>query len=493
MKVLVAGAGPTGLVLALWLAKKGIPVRIVDKAQGPGETSRAMAVQARTLELYAQLGFADEVVEEGIQVKSIQALESGHPVAKFEFKDLGDGLSPYPFVLSYPQDDHERLLGRHLKEAGIEIEWNTEVQDLTQTENSVTVTLSKDGQTKEDTYDYVCGCDGAHSVVRQRLGVGFPGGTYDVPFFVADVVATGEVSEEAFRANLSSEILLVFPIRSSGHFRLIGTVPEAQADNDLIRFEDIKDHVEQLGAIKVECVDWFSRYKVHHRVAQNFRVGRCFIAGDAGHIHSPAGGQGMNTGIGDAVNLAWKLAEVAHGADPSLLDTYEAERLAFAHSLVESTDRVFGAVTNKGAIGYLTRDVFLAHVAPFALGFHWARETLFKTVSQTKIDYRHSPLSEGAAGGVHGGDRLPWLGDNYAPLTKLEWQGHVYGGNPIQIPGLPIHQFPWTDQAKEAGFQKDALYVIRPDGYVALAQSDPSPTDVAKFLDAFQGRTAVSA
>ena len=354
MKVLVAGAGPTGLVLALWLAKKGIPVRIVDKAQGPGETSRAMAVQARTLELYNQLGIADEVIKEGIKTKGIQALERGHPVVAFELENLGAGLSPYPFVLSYPQDEHERLLGRHLKEAGIEIEWNTEVQDLKETSDSVTVSFNKQGQTQEDTYDYVCGCDGAHSVVRQRLGLGFPGGTYDVIFFVADVVANGEVSEEAFRANLGSDILLVFPIRSSGHFRLIGTVPEPHADNEMVRFEDIQAQVEELGGLKVQSVDWFSRYKVHHRVAQNFRVGRCFIAGDAGHIHSPVGGQGMNTGIGDAVNLAWKLAEVAHGADPALLDTYEAERLAFAQSLVETTDRAFTAVTNKGVLGYLT-------------------------------------------------------------------------------------------------------------------------------------------
>src|SRR5262249_53435683 len=157
-------------------------------------------------------------------------------------------------------------------------------------------------------------------------------------------------------------------------------------------------------------------YKVHHRVAQNFRVGRCFLAGDAGHIHSPVGGQGMNTGIGDAVNLAWKLVEVARGADPALLHTYEPERLAFAQSLVETTARASTAVTNKAFVGSPTRDVSLAHIAPAALGSPWARKRLFRTVSQVKIEYRHSALSQGSAGEVHGGDRLPWTGDNYDAL-----------------------------------------------------------------------------
>ena len=188
--------------------------------------------------------------------------------------------------------------------------------------------------------------------------------------------------------------------------------------------------------IDVERVHWFSTYRVHHRVADHFRQGRAFLLGDAAHIHSPVGGQGMNTGIGDAVNLAWKLAAVLRGrAAPSLLDSYEPERIAFARRLVATTDRAFTAVTSPGAIARRVRLNIVPLVMPALFALATTRRFMFRTISQTAVNYRGSSLSEGRAGTVHGGDRLPWVNasasgvaeDNFAPLTSLDWQVHVYG------------------------------------------------------------------
>jgi hypothetical protein len=276
-------------------------------------------------------------------------------------------------------------------------------------------------------------------------------------------------------------------------------VPEELTGRDGLTFEDVRPTVAKLVGIRVGSVNWFSTYRVHHRVAEHFRVGRAFLAGDAGHIHSPAGGQGMNTGIGDAVNLAWKLAAVVQGrADETLLDTYETERIAFAHSLVTTTDRLFQVMVGRGAGSQAFRELLLPHVAPFLLGFSAIRTRAFRLVSQTRISYHDSALSEGAAGDVHGGDRLPWVppasaeAGNFAPLTSVDWQIHVYGAasqalrDAARDASLALHEFPCSEHAEEAGLKRDALYLVRPDGYVALADVGQDVKALQAFLAQFK-------
>jgi 2-polyprenyl-6-methoxyphenol hydroxylase-like FAD-dependent oxidoreductase len=496
VQVLIAGAGPTGLMLALRLARHGVSLRIIDKARGPGLASRAMAVHARTLEFYRQLGCADDVVALGVKIEAIHLRDRDHEVARLPFKDIGAGLSPYPFVLAFPQDDHERFLVEQLQALGVEIEWNTALASFSQDGNGVHALLDQGGIESFCDAAYLCGCDGARSRVREALQLGFPGGTYEHLYYVADVQVDGPRNTDLVGHIGEHTFALMLPVRSSGMQRLIGIMPASADNKPEPTFEDVRPVVEPLLGIKVNEVNWFSTYRVHHRVAAQFRVGRCFISGDAAHIHSPAGGQGMNTGIGDAVNLAWKLAQVLQQrADPSLLDSYEAERIVFARKLVATTDRVFQLVVSDGAGGQLVRHWLLPHVFPFLTGFAAARRAMFKTLSQVQINYEDSMLSAGRAGEILGGDRLPWVHaaghDNFDPLQSMDWQLHVYGESAASLEaeadalGLPLHIFQWSDEADKAGLLQDGAYLVRPDGYVALAlprqESGSLPEYVARL------------
>lgn len=348
---------------------------------------------------------------------------------------------------------------------------------------------------------YIAGCDGAHSTVRAATAIGSPGGTYERLFYVADVAAAGPVMNGELHVALDeADLLAVFPLKRAAHARFIGTVREAVSPaRDALSWDDVsRTAMDHLG-VSVERVHWFSTYRVHHRVANRFQQGRAFLLGDAAHIHSPVGGQGMNTGIGDAVNLAWKLAAVVHGRSPaSILNTYEPERIAFARRLVATTDRAFTVVTSSGRLARFVRTSVVPRLLPVLFKSTAVRRLMFRTVSQIAINYHDSAISEGAAGRVKAGDRLPWVRfdepvggqpDNFAPLASLEWQAHVYGERPVEAAklcasrGLPLHAFPWQRAVARAGLKRDALYLVRPDGYVALADSAGDASALARYLE----------
>ena len=403
--------------------------------------------------------------------------------------------------MAYPQDDHERFLVAKLKEASFDVEWRSKLTGFTEDGDGIRAAISCNGRTEEARFEYICGCDGAHSRIRETLNIGFPGGTYDQLFYVADVRVARGFDRDLY-INLGKQILtLMFPVRSSGMQRLIGLVPSELSDHTDLTFDDIRDRVERQLDVKVAELNWFSTYRVHHRVAERFRAGRAFLLGDAGHIHSPVGGQGMNTGIGDAINLGWKLAHVVQSrAHPSLLDTYEPERIGFARSLVETTDRAFTPLTAEGVSGEVTRRIIAPLVFSVALRFAPTRHAIFRLISQARIHYPDSPLSQGRAGHVHGGDRLPWTGhgedDNFSPLRSLDWQLHAYGkierdlASAARELSLATHTFPWSGQAHDAGFQRDAAYLVRPDGYVAAALDDQSVPTLKALIDRFGIRFA---
>ena len=495
-EVLIVGAGPTGLVLALWLTKLGARIRIVDKTAEPGTTSRALAVQARTLELYRQLDLAEAVVARGHRVLAGNFWVGGERKARIPFNDMGKGLTPYPFLHIFPQDEHEKLLVSKLQTLGVSVERKTELLHFTETADGVVARLRGPDGTEEDCEAiYLAGCDGARSTVRETIGTGFPGGTYQHIFYVADVEADGPAIDGELHIDLDpADFVAIFPLAGQGRARLIGTVRDERAEHpDTLTFEDISNHAIGQMKVAVRHVNWFSTYHVHHRVTQHFRKGRAFLAGDAAHIHSPAGGQGMNTGIGDAINLAWKLAAVVKGrATATLLDTYEAERIGFARKLVASTDRAFTFATGQGAFAAFVRTRLAPLILPALFSFSAVRRFAFRTVSQTMINYREGPLSRGAAGHVQGGDRLPWVAtggvDNYTPLASTDWQVHVYGEPSSELSvwcsqrKLPLHTFAWQAEHAIAGLARNAIYLLRPDTYVALAEPSGSPDAIDRYF-----------
>jgi 2-polyprenyl-6-methoxyphenol hydroxylase-like FAD-dependent oxidoreductase len=475
-----------------------VRVRIIDKTAEPGTTSRAVAVQARTLELYRQLNLSAAVVEAGVQVAAANLWVGGTQAARLPLGRMGEGLSPFPYALTYPQDAHERLLIERLGASGVKVERRTELLRFDQHPDKVRVVLKRpDGS--EEICEAAClaGCDGAHSTVREALGTGFPGGTYSGLFYVADVDATGPAADGEIHVDFEeADFLAVFPLKGTGRLRLIGPISwEPDSEHSELTFDDVGERAIRNLKLTIDKVNWFSTYRVHHRVAARFREGRVFLLGDAAHVHSPVGGQGMNTGIGDAVNLAWKLAAVLiGGTGESLLATYEPERIGFARRLVATTDRAFTLVTKQGVVARWVRTRLVPVIAPLLFRIAPLRRFFFHTVSQIGVNYRNSPLSVGAAGAVRGGDRLPWVEtepgkDNFTPLASLTWQVHIYGEPRRGLAEvcaelqLALHVFSWRQEMQRCGLLRGALYLVRPDGYVALADPHADPRRLRHYFD----------
>lgn len=477
--VLIVGAGPTGLALATFLHHFGAPFRIVDASSGPAQRSKAMGVQARTLELYRILGLADGAVALGVPADRATVRVEGEVVGGFSLGEMGRGLSPYPFLLTLAQDVHEHYLLRHLEDHGVHVEWDTALLGLEEEEGAVLAHLDGGEAVRAC---WLVGCDGAHSTVRKALDIGFPGGTSEGLFFVADV----DIDRENRDINVGLDeraVNLLFPVRTTGTQRVIGFVNGDAREGGELQFEEVRPVVERLLDLEVRELHWFSSYRVSHRVADRFRQGRCFLAGDAGHIHSPVGGQGMNTGIGDAMNLAWKLAGVHRRTLPeAVLDTYEAERMPFARTLIQTTDRAFQRVSAEGAVAGFVR----TRVVPVAIralsGWSAARPRIFRAISQIRIAYPGSSLSVGRVGGVRAGDRLPWLEevDNHAVLDG-RWQVQVYGEVPEELAtaarelGLLLHPF-----APAGPMSGGGVLLVRPDGHVGLASTAADAADALR-------------
>ncbi|KAF3090498.1 hypothetical protein TWF706_009891 [Orbilia oligospora] len=478
--VLIAGAGPTGLMAALWLTNLGTPFRIVDKHPLAADTSRATVVHARTLEYYRMLGLSERAVSEGRVVKNMAFFGNLKEIVRREFNSIGRGKSKFPFVLAYPQDLNEQMLIEELEKRGVNVERDVEVTSLSQNDEYATVTL-KNKQGEEEIFEasYVLGCDGGHSVVRAHTNIKSTPGAYAQRFFVADV--EGEVSVGLENVNIcfnANDFCLLFAM-PNGRIRLAGWAPEESVNREF-SFSDVEESVKRNTGAVVSKVHWFSTYTVYHGVAETFRDRRVFICGDAAHVHSPVGGQGMNTGLGDASNISWKLAAVLAGkANPDILDTYQSERRPFAERLVNTTDKSFSIATDRGFAGWVWRTLVMGNVAPLIFRLGLLDNTLFETISQIRIEYRDSAISNGNhISNLYAGDRLPWVSfddtgvDNFDPLGGLNWQIHVYGDLSDNVKvfgqetGLKISNFPYNNEVKAKGISKDCVILVRPDGYI---------------------------
>jgi 2-polyprenyl-6-methoxyphenol hydroxylase-like FAD-dependent oxidoreductase len=507
--VLVVGAGPTGLMLANQLGRRGVRALIVDRHSGPAQQSRAMAVQARTLEIYSKLGIAERALELGRRGNAANMWAEGKWSARIPLGDIGKSISPFPFVLMLGQDDNEHIMGDHLRNWNMAVQWNTELTALRQEPGHVTATLKQpDGSTRKITAAYVAGCDGGRSAVRELSGITFPGAPYEHVFFVADTEATGPMVPEELNVYLWRDgFHLFFPMRGRDRWRVIGILPRKLRGRDDVTFEELAPDIRQeAGANLVfkQC-SWFSTYRIHHRAAEKFRDRRGFLLGDAAHVHSPAGGQGMNTGLQDAYNLGWKLALVVKGhADEALLDTYETERIPVARRLLSTTDQAFMLVVSDSWLAALFRTRILARIVAFAMTFERAQKLAFRTISQTGISYRESPLSKTLPGVPEGapraGDRFPWLrlrfqasGPAEDLFQKLDDTcfNLVVIGQPAEGVSAPAGLLRTVvipaDNANagelaRAGIAGACFYLLRPDGHVGLAGTRLDDGAVIQYL-----------
>jgi len=509
--VLIVGAGPTGLMLANQLVRRGVNPVIIDRHPGPSLQTKALGVQARTLEIYAQLGIIERALELGQPATGANLWPEGRFGARIPLGDIGRSLSPYPFLLILGQDDNERLLGDALRARGVQVQWDTELVALEQGASDVRVTLKRaNGPMQELRARWVGGCDGARSGVRELNGIGFPGAPYEHVFFVADTTATGPMVPNELNVYLWKDgFNLFFPMRGRDHWRVVGILPRELRGRDGVQFDAVVPSMrEHAGRALVfsEC-RWFSTYRIHHRRAERFRDRHCFLLGDAAHIHSPVGAQGMNTGLQDAYNLGWKLALVATDrADESLLDTYEAERLPVAERLLGTTDRGFALVVSESFASRMLRTRVLARVAAFAMRFERVRRLAFRTISQIGIRYPESRLSENLPGphadAPRAGDRFPWLKlrfssasapeDLFARLDDTRFNLIVIGqpalrADPPELAGLLRTHVVADDPGNKkvlaaAGIPDPSYYLLRPDGHIALAGTRLGAAVLSRYL-----------
>src|SRR5215475_1674306 len=427
--VLIIGAGPTGLSLAGQLLRYGIDFIIVEKNEGITPYSKAIGVHARTLEIFDQIGLAQEAVARGTIAGRARLIIDGEIHGELLFSDVGKGMRPFPFVLMLEQSKTEQLLYEYLRSHHKDVLWKTELETFSQTADGILAQLKMaDEETRTISAQYIVGCDGPKSLVRHTLGLTFEGSTFERIFYVADAQVDWQMSHDTLHVCFSPDSFVVFfPLRGKKRYRVVGVFPEEfNKDEGDILYEEIETRIKTETKLDLDMhdVEWFSTYKVHTRHVNKFSAGRGFLAGDSAHIHTPAGAQGMNTGIQDGYNLAWKLALVIRGqAGERLLETYNEERLENAKRLLRTTDRFFGFAAGTDWLMNFVRLHVFPPIAKHILSFEPIRKLLFPLLSQTGITYRHSSLSSHAGDEdfeVKAGDRMPYfLVDKASIYDKL--------------------------------------------------------------------------
>ena len=486
--VLVAGAGPVGLTLASELTRYGLSVRIVDKAAARTDKSKAIIVWSRTLELLDRGGpdGAAPFVAAGLKATAVSLIAENGPIGRIE---LGDVHSPYPYGLMLPQSDTERLLEERLAGQGVTVERGVELASFTPGPAGVDAVLRHpDGREELVQAGWLVGCDGAHSAVRHGLDAPFVGETLDSDWILADVHLRDcpvPPHEGAIYWHRDG-VFLLFPI-APGRYRLLADLPPSGAAQPptptLAEVQAITDRRGPAGAILFDPV-WLAGFRINGRKVASYRHGRVFLAGDAAHIHSPAGGQGMNTGMQDAVNLAWKLALVDHGTcQDGLLDSYSPERSHVGDQVLKAADRLTAVATLKNPVAQRLRNL-VGHVM---LDLPHVAQGVADTMSEVTIGYPGSPLNGPA---LHGG---PKPGERLAPVAGQRPAGA--GDRPLfalfavagEETAALLCRFPdLLDPEVRPALRSDAIWLVRPDGYVAMAVARPRWREIADVLGALR-------
>lgn len=507
--VIIIGAGPTGLSLACQFIRYGIDFVIIEKREGPTPFSKALGVHARTLEIYEQLGLAQAAIEQGTIAGKARMLEGGHIRGEVDLSNVGQGLSSFPFMLVLEQNKNEQILYEYLQRHGRDVLWQAELNSFSQDESGVTAQIKNTaGASQVIAAKYLVGCDGPKSPVRHGLGLSFEGSTFERLFYVADVQIDWEYEHDALQVCLAkNSVVAFFPMRGEKRYRIVGSFPEGlNKDESDILYEEIEQRIKEEAEIALDItrVNWFSVYNVHTRHVNKFSEGRCFLAGDAAHIHTPAGGQGMNTGIQDAYNLAWKLAYVLKGrAGERILKTYNEERLPNAERLLETTDRMFDLAAGTDWLFGLIRTTIFPPLAKYILAFDAVKKRFFTTISQIGINYRDSSLSAhdgDRKSAVKAGDRMPYfLHDGKSIFDKLrEPKFHLFtlsdGQSDHQTTRSEVeseyahlvdyHVFPLYPHVAEVfGLNQSFNVLLRPDNHISFISPETSLRETKAYLD----------
>lgn len=455
--VLIAGAGPVGLFLANECARRGLTWRMVEQNSTQSEHSKALAIFPRTVEIFDMAGVAEPFMKAANRVTTVQMVTHGRTLARLHFQPEE---SPYSFVSMVPQNVTEQILVEELQKKGGRVEYETKFVTATQHEDEVSVTLEKNGQREEVTARYVVGCDGAHSAVRHRLALPFEGAEYKDLFILADV-ETNELPADAMQL-CPSELgpVAIFPM-SATRRRIVATVNEEQGDAPSLQL--VREVLAQRAPADIQANDmhWSSYFRIHHRHVGQLRMKRMFIAGDAAHIHSPFGGQGMNTGLHDVWNLAWKLTLAVNGrATETLLASYNDERLPVIKQVIDTTHFLTKALGTPNKLAQALRDAVIpmvSRLAPFQHAF-------VQRLSELGIHYNGSPIVEGA------GERF--FDDSVRGGKGLLNQFVLFMDAKQQAAGAAASkqlQTQFGDVLEVRAGNRDGLTLVRPDGYIAYS------------------------
>ena len=371
--IIICGAGPTGLMLAAQLLRFNIDFLIIDAKAAPTTESRAVVVQARSMEIYEQMNVSDDILADAEKADGLCFWRHGKKISEAKFENLGSDITPFDFVIMYEQSKNETLLYHHLQKHNHEVEWNTTLIAYKEEQNEYAVTVKQNEQELTIETQYLIACDGGNSKVRELADMEFSGGTYENVFYVADTHLAADVCQHSINFFVADNTFnLVFPMVGEKRFRAIGILPKQFYHQKEISFKEVSEQVNKDAELDLgfNNTQWYSTYRLHHKKIKSFSKGNIFFCGDAAHVHSPAGGQGMNTGLQDAYNLAWKIALVIQQkAKEDLLNTYHEERNPVAEDLLKTTDRMFNIMSQNTKINTFLRMYLVPAVMPSLMKF----------------------------------------------------------------------------------------------------------------------------